>query len=197
MLKFKRIGGLVVAAAFLVLLAKGSSGCGSGGGGGGSGAAVSTDAAANLSLITNFINAGLIKGTWRNNNFGSSGAITITPSFDTATNKMTVIVDIDGNVFGGADPDPETFTVDMTDFIKNGTATVTLHSDTYGDITGTVTFLSDGTGTFTATATNIPAGATNASTSGTFSISGTTVTYAQKSASFTFSGTPITVSSTF
>lgn len=193
----------LTAAVFMVLMGVaglyvGAGGCGgssrSGGGGGGSGT-VSTDATANAALVTAFIAQGNVTGTWTNNNFGSTGDFEVTPSFNAATGHLTMMVNVDGAVFGGADPDTENFDIDLSTFIANGTDTINFHSDTYGDITADLRFLTDGTGTFTATATNIP-GVTNGRVTGSFSIANGVVSFRQDTASFTFGGQNITVSST-
>lgn len=182
----------------LASMAVGAGGCGSSSNNnsGGGGAAASTDAAANTALVTSFVAQGNVAGIWTNNNFGSTGDFSVQSSFDQATKMFTITVDVNGSVFGGADPAPETFQVDMTDFIANGTGTINVHSDSYGDITVELTFLTDSTGTFTATATNVPGGVTNGRVTGSFSIGGSTVAFRQDTASFTFGGQNITVTST-
>ncbi len=158
---------------------------------------VSTDATANIDLITSFTgsNSVTVSGTWTNETFASTGDVSVNISFDTSTNVVTIIWDIDGNVYGGSDPDPETFTIEMTDLISNGTATLTATSITYGDISVTLTYNTDGTGSFTGTAENEPTGAVeNASFSGTFELDGGTVTFTVENSTFVYFGIPITCS---
>jgi hypothetical protein len=156
---------------------------------------ISTDSTINKGLLTSFTgpNSVTISGTWTNTTYGSTGDVTANVVFDTTTNVVTVIFDIDGNVYGGTDPAPETFTLNMTDFIRDGTATLTFTSAVYGDVSGTLTFYTDNTGIFSGTATNAPnAAVTNASFSGTFEISGAAVSFAIVSARFDFNGVGIT-----
>ncbi len=169
---------------------------GSGTTGGGS-ANVSTDAEANAALITSFISSfSVLEGTWTNTNFASSGKIDVELSFDSNTNMLEASVDIGGNVFGGLDPDAEKFEVDLSDFITNGTQTVNLTSDTYGDMEVVLTFLDDGTGTFEGTASGIP-GVENGQVAGSLSVDGDTVTFSVDSITFDFGGDTITVTNDF
>lgn len=156
---------------------------------------VSTDSAVNKGLLTSFTgpNSVTLSGTWTNNYYSTTGDITANIVFDQATNIATINLDVTGNVYGGGDPAPETFTLDMTDFITNGTATFNITSAVYGDITATLTFYTDNTGVFSGTGTNVPNPAvTDASFSGTFEISGSTVTFTIDTAQFYFSGVLIT-----
>ncbi len=158
---------------------------------------ISTDATANKSLLTSFTgsNSVDIVGEWSNITFASSGAVTANISFDSTTNIATIVYDIGGNVYGISDPALETFTLDMTDFINNGTATFTETSDTHGDISVTLTFNDDNSGTFTGTAENGGSGTvTNGVFSGSFSISNGTVSFAIADSTFTFAGNTITCS---
>lgn len=156
---------------------------------------VSTDATVNKSVLTNFTgpNSVTLSGTWTNNNYSTTGDITANIVFDTTTNVATINLDVTGNVYGRGDPAPETFTLDMTDFINNGTATFNLTSAVYGDITATLTFYTDNTGVFSGTGTNVPnPNVTDASFSGTFEISGSAVSFTIDTAQFYFSGVLIT-----
>lgn len=156
---------------------------------------VSTDATVNKSVLTNFTGANsvTVAGTWTNNTFSTTGDVSATIVFDTVTNVATVVYDIDGSVYGGADPAAETFTLNMTDFISNGTAALTATSAVYGDISVTLAFYNDNTGTFSGTAANEPSGqVTNASFSGTFSMSGSNVSFTINNSSFDFNGIPVT-----
>lgn len=159
---------------------------------------ISTNATTNKGLLTNFTGANsvAVAGTWTNTTFGSTGAVTANAAFDSTTNIVTVIFDIDGNVYGGADPAPETFSLDMTDFINNGTGTLAFNSAIYGDVSATLTFYTDNTGTFSGTATNAPsASVTSASFSGTFEISGSAVSFTISTAQFDFNGVTINCTS--
>lgn len=159
---------------------------------------ISTNSTVNTNLLTSFTgpNSVTIAGTWTNTTYGSTGEVTANVTFDTTTNIATIAFDINGNVYGGTDPDPETFTLDMTNFIANGTATLNFTSAVYGDISATLTFYTDNTGVFSGTATNAPNPAvTNASFSGTFEISGSAVAFTIDAAQFTFNGVNITCTS--
>ena len=164
-----------------------------------SGVTFSTDTTANKNLLTSFTgsNSVTVSGTWTNEYYGSTGDVSVNISFNPSTNVVTIIWDIDGNVYGGADPDPETFTIDMTDLINNGTATLTATSTTYGDISMRMRYNTDGTGAFAGSVVNEPTQAvTNASFSGTFVLSGGTVTFTVADSSFVYYGIPITCSNT-
>lgn len=174
------------------------SSCGdSGSSSGSSTQTISTNATTNKNLLTSFTGANsvTVSGTWTNNTFSTTGNVSATISFNSTTNVATFVFDIDGSVYGGSDPAAETFTLNMGDFITNGTATLTGTSTTYGDISVTLTFYTDNTGTFTGTATNEPTGqVTDATFSGTFSISGSTVSFTVANSSFKFNGTNVTCS---
>lgn len=108
-------------------LALGLLGCNKGGGGG----SVAFDPAAFL---------GTWSGTWNNTTFSSSGAVTVVVTETAGT--LTVNVDMDGGVFGGADPAAENFTATFS----GTTATLTPQtSAVYGDVTATM----NGNGQFT------------------------------------------------
>lgn len=182
-----------------VLLGYGSmlASCGSSGGTSSTTAAVSTNATTNKSLLTDFTgsNSVTVAGTWTNVTFGTTGDVSAIISFNSTTNVATIVFDIDGSVYGGSDPAAETFTLNMADFITNGTATLTATSAVYGDISVTLTFNNDNTGTFSGTATNEPTGqVTNAAFSGTFLLSGSTVSFTINNSSFDFNGVSVTCS---
>ncbi len=161
---------------------------------------VSTDAAANESLLTALTgpNSVTATGTWTNNTFSSTGDVMADASFVPATNMATFIFDIDGGVYGGADPAPETFNVDLSEFITNGEADINVTSATYGDVSMSLTFYTNNTGTFAGTAINEPSGnVTDARFSGTFEITGGAVTLVLSSTSFVFNGTLVSMSSNF
>lgn len=112
----------------------GSAGCNDGGGGG----SVTFDPAGFL---------GTWSGTWNNTTFSSSGAVTVVVS--AAGGTLTVNVDMDGGVFGGADPAAESFNATFS----GTTATLTPQTSTvYGDVTATM----NGNGQFTIQGANIP-----------------------------------------
>ena len=155
---------------------------------------ISTDATVNKNLITSLTgpNSVTISGTWTNTTYSSTGDVTVNVVFDTTTNVATVNFDIDGNVYGGTDPAAETFTLDMNDFINNGTATLNFTSAIYGDITATLTFYTDNTGVFSGSAANAPnPDVTNATFSGTFEISGSAVSFTIDTARFDYGGVEI------
>lgn len=157
--------------------------------------AISTDATVNKSLLTSFTGptSATVSGTWTNPTYASTGDVTADVAFNTTTNIVTINFDIDGNVYGGTDPAPETFLLDMTNFINNGTSILTFTSAIYGDVTAAITFYTDNTGEFSGSATNAPNPAvTNAGFSGTFEISGSAVTFTIDTAQFTIGGVNVT-----
>lgn len=58
--------------------------------------------------------AGAYSGEWNNTTFGSVGSIAATLAVDAATATATLTIDLGGNVFGAADPDPLTAEFDLT-----------------------------------------------------------------------------------
>lgn len=97
--------------------------------------------------VANF--TGSYSGTWTNTTFSSTGAASVTIT-DSGGDPM-VAVDLDGNVFGGADPASESFT-GMANLNDATLASTT--SPVYGDVVSTL----NGNGTITITGTNIPGG---------------------------------------
>lgn len=57
--------------------------------------------------------AGEYTGTWENTTFGSTGPADVTVVVDEAAQFMLVTIDLGGNVFGGTDPDPVLFELDL------------------------------------------------------------------------------------
>jgi len=53
-------------------------------------------------------------GSWHNNTFGTSGPATLAVALDPTGTQMTWTIAVQGNVFGGAAPPPETFTGTVT-----------------------------------------------------------------------------------
>ncbi len=58
--------------------------------------------------------AGTYTGEWRNLTFGSTGSIETEVILDENARTLTLTTDLGGSVFGGNDPDPETFIIDLT-----------------------------------------------------------------------------------
>jgi len=73
-------------------------------------------------------------GAWYNHTFGSTGAATLQVTYSAASQTLTVTVDMDGSVFGGSDPPPETITTTLT----GAGFTVTRDSVYFGDIAITI-----------------------------------------------------------
>lgn len=90
-------------------------------------------------------------GMWNNDTFGSSGAINVDVETDFtakgSSGTFTIILDIDGNVFGLGDPDPITITGSIS---PDGTISIESESELFGD----VEFELDDFGNFTLTANN-------------------------------------------
>lgn len=109
-----------------------------------------------------FASTAIYEGSWNNATFGSSGPARF--EITTAGNSFSVTMDLDGNVFGGADPDPVTVS-GMLDLSGNGVFNLDDH-ELFGDVVGSI---SGGT-VIEATATNIPVfGFVSASLTGTIS----------------------------
>lgn len=91
---------------------------------------------------------GMWRGTWFNNTFGSTDSAFLSVTIDQGAGTLQAILDLDGNVFGGSDPDPVT----LTGPYDNNGFSATGNSSTYGDI-----FLSgDANGNMTGRMPNIP-----------------------------------------
>jgi hypothetical protein len=73
-------------------------------------------------------------GAWYNHTFGSTGAANLQVTYSADSQTLTVTADLDGSVFGGSNPPPETITTTLTGagFI------VTRHSAYFGDIDVTI-----------------------------------------------------------
>jgi hypothetical protein len=110
----------------------------SGGGGGGGGGTTALDKA---------VYEGTWTGTWTNTTFMSTGAVNVTVT--ESGGVFTLQFDMDGNVFGGANPAAEAFTATIN--TNDATLDVTT-SGVYGNLTGTL----NGNGTLTAQGTAIP-----------------------------------------
>ena len=120
--------------------------CSGGGGGGGS-------TTFNAATYT-----GTWTGTWTNTTFSSTGAVTVTVTENAG--QYTLAYDMDGNVFGGANPALESFTATIT---PQNASLVSFSSSVYGTLTGTL----NANGTLTGSGTAIP-GAVD-----TFTLTGT------------------------
>ncbi|MBI5852595.1 MAG: hypothetical protein HZB39_16400 [Planctomycetes bacterium] len=85
-------------------------------------------------------------GTWTNTTFSSTGAANVVVAQNGS--DLTFTVDLDGNVFGGANPAAEVFTAIFdTSRVSLGATT----SAVYGDLTGTL----NANGSYTISGTNI------------------------------------------
>jgi hypothetical protein len=93
--------------------------------------------------------AGNWSGTWRNTAFASTGTITMVVSADTVAQTVTVVLDVNGNVFGGADPPSETL---------NGTYSPTTGGSFSGRsaVFGNVTMTVSPSGQISGSATQVP-----------------------------------------
>gem|GEM_PF-1262227 len=135
-------------------------GCGGGGGGG-----TTTGGGTPLNPVP-FV--GTYTGQWNNTTFGSSGASTMVIGADTGASTLTMSLDLDGNVFGGANPpaDNLTGTYTTTQAVINGVSPVfgnlSFTIDAAGnfnggsnDVPGTSVQSITYTGTITSTAVNL------------------------------------------
>ena len=89
-------------------------------------------------------------GTWKNNTFSTQGTETMAIAVDTVAQTMNITLDVNGSVFGGSDPAPETLS---TTYALTG-ATFTKTSPVFGNISLSIT----PAGTLTGSATNVPGG---------------------------------------
>jgi len=94
--------------------------------------------------------AGNWTGQWVNTTFGTTGGATMVVSVDTIAQTFEATVDLNGLVFGVADPPPQTFGGPYTDSGAN----VTVTSPTLGDVTLSI----DAAGAITGNAINVPGG---------------------------------------
>jgi hypothetical protein len=97
---------------------------------------------------------GSFSGTWNNTTFASSGATTVDLTINDGVG-FTLILDLGGNVFGGSDPEPETFegtfrgtapytfTYNSTIFGENTTLTIDANGDFQFDAPKPVTGITD------------------------------------------------------
>jgi hypothetical protein len=63
-------------------------------------------------------------GTWTNDTFGSTGPASLILSIDEEAQTLDAVLDIGGNVFGGADPDAETFSMPLLPGTYEGSSAV-------------------------------------------------------------------------
>jgi len=113
---------------------------------------------------------GMWRGTWFNNTFQSTDSAFLSVTINQGTSTLEAILDLDGNVFGGSDPDPVTLTgpYDNNGFSAMG------NSSTYGDI-----FLSgDAVGNMSGRMPDIPnPGIDSTTLSGTYDETNIDLTY--------------------
>lgn len=91
---------------------------------------------------------GVWEGQWVNTTFGSQGAASLEVTADTTNKTVQLVMDLDGNVLGGSDPDPITLNGTYTDTEFNITTT----TNTFGDLTLDI----DEQGNITGSAVNVP-----------------------------------------
>jgi len=93
--------------------------------------------------------AGEWDGGWANTTFGSSGSASLELAFDLPKQTVTAQLDLDGSVFGGADPAPQTLTgaVTQTGLVFAGSSpalgTYSLTVDSFCGVAGRLTALPD------------------------------------------------------
>ncbi len=126
----------------------------SGGGGGGGGGSTTFDAATYVGTWT---------GTWTNTTFSSTGGVTITVAENGGA--YTIQFDMDGNVFGGANPAPESLSATIT---PQNASLVAFSSNVYGNLTGTLA----ANGALTASGTAIPGQVDTFTLTGTWTATG-------------------------
>ena len=96
--------------------------------------ATTTTAAGNPALDAALAREGSYEGQWNNTTFGSSGAISITIDVDEAAQFAVITLDLGGNVFGAADPDPVVHELDLV----STPDTVDQSDELFGDATATM-----------------------------------------------------------
>lgn len=87
-------------------------------------------------------------GTWNNTTFGSTGPATFNISVDSNTSVATMVMDLDGPVFGATNPPADT----LVGTYDGSGLSVTAQSPTFGPLTFTI----DGAGYFNGGSTNVP-----------------------------------------
>lgn len=91
---------------------------------------------------------GVWEGQWVNTTFSSQGAASLEVTADTTNKTAQLVMDLDGNVLGGADPAPITLNGTYTETEFNITTT----TNTFGDLTLDI----DEQGNITGSAVNVP-----------------------------------------
>jgi hypothetical protein len=91
--------------------------------------------------------AGNWAGAWNNTTFGTTGPTTLNITDNPGAQTATFVLDMDGNVFGGGDPAPFTFTANY----NATTLTVSQAGTFFGDLSFTAT----SGGVLTGSATNL------------------------------------------
>jgi hypothetical protein len=125
-------------------------------GGGGGGGATTFDAQTYVGTWT---------GTWTNTTFSSTGAVTITVAENGGAYSLQF--DMDGNVFGGSNPAPESLSATIT---PQSASLVSFQSSVYGNLTGTLA----ANGALTASGTSIPGSVDTFALTGTWTATGIT-----------------------
>jgi hypothetical protein len=102
-----------------------------------------TTAGADASVVRALAAVGTWTGTWTNDTFGSTGPASMTLSVDEEAQTLDATLDIGGNVFGGADPDAETFSIPLLPGTYEGSSpvfgsyAVTLNADATLEVVAT------------------------------------------------------------
>ena len=84
--------------------------------------------------------AGVYTGEWQNTTFGSIGETNITVEVNEDAKFVLITIDLDGNVFGGANPDPFVIELDLVEeppymFTTDLMGEATLEIDEAGNVT--------------------------------------------------------------
>ncbi len=113
---------------------------------------------------------GFWRGTWYNITFSSTDSAFLDINVDEVNNTLSMTLDLDGNVFGGSDPDPVTMT---GNYDENGFS-ITGNSPTYGDMY----FTGDAAGFINGRLPNVPNPAIDSTTmNGTYTINNIVLYY--------------------
>lgn len=113
---------------------------------------------------------GFWRGTWFNNTFGSTDSSFLSVTFDRGAGTLEAVLDLEGSVFGGSDPDPVTLTGTYSSIGFSATG----NSPTYGDMI----LSGDGSGNMMGRMPDVPnPGIDSTTLMGTFNSTNIDLTY--------------------
>lgn len=113
---------------------------------------------------------GTYAGNWNNLTFSTTGSATMDVAADTTAKTASMVLDLNGNVFGGGDPPAVT----MNGTYNNAQMTVSATNTLFGNMTFTV----DSNGHISGSAPNVPGPNVDSITfNGTITATGANLTY--------------------